>query len=80
VVTTYLGIDAIARIFSHFLFILMAFWSLKSVHLESIFKPGMMYTRQIRFVYLFLSILLGYTASTFFQEIILITRNLLQSI
>ncbi|SKA04967.1 conserved hypothetical integral membrane protein [Pilibacter termitis] len=76
-VNTYYGLDALGRIITHFIFIYLAFWSLQSMKLENLFKPNIQFNGQIRFVYFFLAIMLGYTASSFFQELLLLTKNLL---
>jgi len=68
------GIDAIIRIVSHLAFIYLAFWALQSVRIDAFFKA--LRTTQIRMVMVFLAIALGYTASTFFLELIALCRNL----
>ena len=68
------GIDAIIRIVSHLAFIYLAFWALQSVRIDAFFK--VLRTTQIRMVMVFLAIALGYTASTFFLELIALCRNL----
>jgi len=68
------GIDAIIRIVSHLAFIYLAFWALQSVRIDTFFKA--LRTTQIRMVMVFLAIALGYTASTFFLELIALCRNL----
>ncbi|MDR0921527.1 MAG: DUF1146 family protein [Lactobacillales bacterium] len=69
------GVDALLRMVSHFLFIYLAFWALQSVRLDQLFKKGTGHEGQIRFVYFFLAILLGYTASNFILEFISLSRN-----
>jgi uncharacterized integral membrane protein (TIGR02327 family) len=71
------GIDAIIRIVSHLAFIYLAFWSLRSLRVETFFKA--MHTTQVRMAIVLFSIFLGYTASTFFLEIIALCRNLFVS-
>lgn len=68
------GIDAIIRIVSHLAFIYLAFWALQCVRIDAFFKA--LRTTQIRMVMVFLAIALGYTASTFFLELIALCRNL----
>ncbi|KAF1301245.1 MULTISPECIES: DUF1146 family protein [Enterococcus] len=68
------GIDAIVRIVSHLAFIYLAFWSLRSLRIETFFKP--LYTTQIRMVLVFIAIALGYGASSFFLELMALVRNL----
>ncbi len=68
------GIDAIIRIVSHLAFIYLAFWSLRSLRVDAFFRS--MHTTQIRMAIVLFSIFLGYTASSFFLEIIALCRNL----
>lgn len=67
------GIDAIIRIFSHLAFIYLAFWALQSLRVENIFRKYMQ--SQVRMLYIFCAILLGYTASNFFLEVIALVKN-----
>ena len=68
------GIDVIIRIATHFIFIYLAFWSLKSLRLEMLFTPQN--TTQIRMVLALLSIGMGYLSSTFFLELMVLGKNL----
>ncbi|MGL9727407.1 DUF1146 family protein [Enterococcus sp. DIV0756] len=68
------GIDAIVRIISHFSFIYLAFWSLRSLRIENLFKAFK--ETQVRLVILMLAIAIGYACSTFFLEIILLCKNI----
>ncbi|MBO0453625.1 MULTISPECIES: DUF1146 family protein [Enterococcus] len=68
------GIDAIVRIVSHFSFIYLAFWALRSLRTENLFKAFK--ETQVRLVILMLSIALGFACSTFFLEIILLCKNI----
>lgn len=72
------GIDAIIRIVSHLAFIYLAFWSLRSLRVDALFRS--MHTTQIRMAIVLFSIFLGYTASSFFLEIIALCRNLFVSL
>ncbi|AQP53314.1 hypothetical protein CBF34_04645 [Vagococcus penaei] len=74
------GVDTLVRFFSHLAFIYLAFWSLQSLRLDMIFKKGQHYERQIKMFYVFLSIVLGYTSSSFFLEVMYLMRNLFNSI
>jgi uncharacterized integral membrane protein (TIGR02327 family) len=58
------GIDAIVRIVSHFSFIYLAFWSLRSLRIENLFKSFK--ETQVRLAILMLAIALGFACSTFF--------------
>ena len=73
---TSFGLDAILRIFSHFIFIYLAFWSLQSVRVDQFFKKGENYNRQIRFVFLFFSIAIGFLVSSFVLEFLQLSRNM----
>ncbi|KAF1305476.1 DUF1146 domain-containing protein [Enterococcus saccharolyticus] len=68
------GIDALIRIVSHLTFIYLTFWSLGSIRIETFFKA--LHTTQIRLILVLLSIAIGFTASTFFLEIIVLCKNL----
>lgn len=68
------GIDAIVRIVSHFSFIYLAFWALRSLRIENLFKAFK--ETQVRLVFLMLAIALGFACSTFFLEIILLCKNI----
>lgn len=72
------GIDAIVRIVSHLAFIYLAFWSLRSLRIETFFKP--LHTPQIRMVIILLAIALGYGTSSFFLEIMALVRNFILSV
>lgn len=71
------GIDVIIRICSHLAFIYLTFWSLKALRLEVFFQS--LQTPQIRTIILLLSISIGYTASNFFLELIVLSKNLFLS-
>lgn len=68
------GIDALIRLVSHFIFIYLAFWSLGALRIDAFFKS--LHTAQIRMLITLLSIVLGFIASSFFLEIINLSKNL----
>ena len=68
------GVDVLVRIVSHLVFIYLTFWGLKAIRLETFFKPQ--YTTQIRLVLVLLAVAIGFTASSFFLEIIALCKNL----
>ncbi|MDN6640409.1 MAG: DUF1146 family protein [Tetragenococcus sp.] len=68
------GIDALIRLISHFAFIYLAFWSLGALRIEAFFKS--LHTTQIRMIITLLSIVIGFIASSFFLEIITLSKNL----
>lgn len=71
------GIDAVVRIVSHFAFIYLAFWALRSLRVENIFKAFK--ETQVRVAIVMLSVALGFVFSTFFLEIILLCKNIFLS-
>lgn len=71
------GIDVIIRITSHLAFIYLTFWSLKALRLDILFRS--LQTPQIRTLMVLLSIKIGYTASSFFLELIALSKNLFLS-
>ncbi|MFV0559696.1 MAG: DUF1146 family protein [Enterococcus sp.] len=72
------GIDAVIRIVSHLAFIYLSFWSLRSLRIETFFKP--LHTTQVRMAIVLFSVFLGYTTSNFFLEIIALCKNLFLTI
>lgn len=71
------GVDAIVRIISHFAFIYLAFWSLRSLRIDQLFRA--FHTTQVRMAIAFLSIVIGYGVSSFVLELIGLARNLFLS-
>ncbi|OJG35758.1 hypothetical protein RV00_GL002512 [Enterococcus devriesei] len=59
---------------SHFAFIYLAFWALRSLRIENLFKSFK--ETQVRLTLMMLAIALGYTCSNFFLEIILLCKNI----
>ncbi|HCM89062.1 MULTISPECIES: DUF1146 family protein [Vagococcus] len=74
------GMDAIVRIFSHFIFIYLVFWSLQSLRMDTIFKKGQQFEKQIKVFYLIVAIFIGYTVSNFFMEVMFLSRDLIQGV
>lgn len=72
------GIDAIVRIISHLMFICVTFWALQAVRIDQFFKNY--YVEQIRIVFIFLSIVVGYNVSSFFLEFLTLSRNIFLSL
>lgn len=68
------GIGAMIRIVSHFAFIYLAFWALKSLRVENLFKAY--HVQQVRMGIMMIAIALGFTCSNFFLEIIALCRNI----
>lgn len=68
------GIDAAVRIVSHFAFFYLAFWGLRSLQVERFFKS--LHTTQIRVTIVLFAMVIGYTASSFFLEVLALWRNI----
>ena len=71
----FLGVQSLIAIISHLFFILLTFWALKGIRIENMIKKNNI--GQARVLYLFVSITIGYTVSTFFIEFILSSQNLI---
>lgn len=72
------GMDAFIRIIAHVLFIYLSFWTIQSVRIDQFFKAH--HVSQVRVLLILLSIVIGYTASSFFLEFIALCRNIFLSI
>lgn len=70
----FFGIDALVRIISHIMFIYVSFWAMQSIRVEQFFK--MHQTSQVRLLIVLFSIVIGFTASSFFLEFLALCRNL----
>lgn len=68
------SIEQIVRFTSHLIWIYLAFWSLQSLNLQTLFKKQK--ASQIRVFMLLLAIGLGYLVSSFFFEILQLSKNL----
>ncbi|MEG1045228.1 MULTISPECIES: DUF1146 family protein [Carnobacterium] len=71
---SFLGVQSLLGIVSHIIFIMMSFWALRGIRIENWIKKG--YERQARVLYVFLSIVIGYTVSSFFLEFISLSKSL----
>ncbi|MGX7244792.1 DUF1146 family protein [Enterococcus quebecensis] len=69
----FFGIDAVVRIISHIMFIYVSFWAMQSIRVEQFFKAHQ--TSQVRLLIVLFSIVIGFTASSFFLEFIALCRN-----
>ena len=74
VILQFYGIDALLRIISHFAFICLAFRALGSIRTDTFFKAY--HTSQIRIFFILLSIVIGYISSSFFLELIQLSKNI----
>jgi uncharacterized integral membrane protein (TIGR02327 family) len=70
-----IGLQAVISIISHIGFILISFYGLQSIRFEQFFKPN--HIRQVQIVIVFLAIVMGYTVSQFFLEIIAQAKNVI---
>ncbi|WP_220727414.1 DUF1146 family protein [Marinilactibacillus psychrotolerans] len=70
---TFIGIQSLITIISHITFILITFWALQGLRTDSLIKKY--HIQQAKILYIFLSIAIGYTVSSFF---ILSSQNLVQ--
>ncbi|MBB5149805.1 MULTISPECIES: DUF1146 family protein [Ureibacillus] len=69
-----IGIQAAIGLFSHILFICIAFYALQSIRLDVVFKKGK--TFQIQLMYILLSIVLGYSVSKFVLDFTGLSKQL----
>ncbi|WP_300122448.1 DUF1146 family protein [uncultured Enterococcus sp.] len=67
-------VEQLVRFISHLIWIYLAFWSLQSLNLQTLFKKNK--EGQIRVLMLLLAIGLGYLVSSFFFEILQLSKNL----
>ncbi|WP_028273496.1 DUF1146 family protein [Atopococcus tabaci] len=72
---TYIGVQSVIELMSHFFFIFMTFWAMKGLRTDVWLKKN--HIPQGRILYLFISIAMGYTVSNFFIDLILSSQNLL---
>ena len=68
------SIEQIVRFTSHLIWISLAFWSLQSLNLQTLFRKQK--ASQIRVFMLLLAIGLGYLVSSFFFEILQLSKSL----
>ncbi|EOT44970.1 DUF1146 family protein [Enterococcus columbae] len=68
------NIDQLVRFLSHLLWIYLAFWSLNALNLSNLFKKN--HERQVKIALILFSIGLGYLVSSFFYEILQLSRSL----
>ena len=67
-------VEQLVRFISHLIWNYLAFWSLQSLNLQTLFKKNK--EGQIRVLMLLLAIGLGYLVSSFFFEILQLSKNL----
>lgn len=70
----FIGVHSFLQLVSHMFFVLMTFWALKGFRTDLWLKKN--HISQGRLLYLFVSISIGYTVSSFVMEFILSSQNL----
>ncbi|KRN57338.1 hypothetical protein IV74_GL000320 [Carnobacterium divergens DSM 20623] len=70
-----LGVQAIIGIATNIFFIMVSFWALKGLRIESWIKKN--HVAQARILYVFFSITIGYTVSNFVLEFLNLSKNLI---
>ncbi len=68
------GQIALLSIFSHLVFIALAWWALQSIRLDKLLKPNHVF--QARLLYILLAIIIGSTVSNFFLDYLSWSRQL----
>jgi uncharacterized integral membrane protein (TIGR02327 family) len=68
------GQVALVSIFSHLVFIALAWWALQSIRLDKLLKPNHVF--QARLLYILLAIIIGSSVSNFFLDYLLWSRQL----
>ncbi|MGX7420687.1 DUF1146 family protein [Carnobacterium gallinarum] len=68
------GVQSLLGVISHILFIMLSFWALRAVRFDNWINKGQV--RQAQVLYIFLSIVIGYTVSSFFLEFINLSKSL----
>ncbi|MDF2789771.1 MAG: rane protein [Neobacillus sp.] len=69
-----LGQVALLSIFSHLVFIALAWWALQSIRLDKLLKPNHVF--QARLLYILLAIIIGSSVSNFFLDYLSWSRQL----
>jgi uncharacterized integral membrane protein (TIGR02327 family) len=65
---------ALVSIFSHLVFIALAWWALQSIRLDKLLKPNHVF--QARLLYILLAIIIGSSVSNFFLDYLSWSRQL----
>jgi uncharacterized integral membrane protein (TIGR02327 family) len=68
------GEVALLSIFSHLVFIALAWWALQSIRLDKLLKPNHVF--QARLLYILLAIIVGSSVSNFFLDYLSWSRQL----
>lgn len=68
------GQIALLSIFSHLVFIALAWWALQSIRLDQLLKPNHVF--QARLLYILLAIMIGSSVSNFFLDYLSWSRQL----
>lgn len=70
----FIGVQSLMQISSHMFFVLMTFWAMRGLRIDTWLKKN--HIIEGRFLYLFVSIAIGYTVSSFFIDFLLSSQNL----
>lgn len=71
---SFFGIQSLLGVISHILFIMLSFWALRAVRFENWIHKD--HVKQAQVLYIFVSIAIGYTVSSFFLEFINLSKTL----
>ncbi|WP_043930023.1 DUF1146 family protein [Bacillus sp. EB01] len=69
-----LGAEAVVGIFTHLIFIALAWWALQALNFDKLLRAGRVL--QARILYIMLSIVIGSAVSNFFLDYLLLSRQL----
>ncbi|ALC88730.1 hypothetical protein AM500_02115 [Bacillus sp. FJAT-18017] len=69
-----LGAEAAVGIFTHLIFIALAWWALQALNFDKLLRAGRVL--QARILYIMLSIVIGSAVSNFFLDYLLLSRQL----
>ena len=70
----YYGVSAAVKLVTLFSFIYVAYWSMQSLNLQTLFRKN--HSNQVQILLLFCAVALGYLMNEFFFEVISLTRNI----
>jgi len=69
-----IGIDALLTIFSHFVFIIIAFRALQALRFDKLLKPN--HVRESQVLLVLFAVALGFMTSQFFLSLVTAAKNL----
>ncbi len=71
----FIRMQSLVTLISHIFFIGLSFWGLQSLRIEHLFKKNKV--QQVRFLYMIIAIVLGFTLSQFFLDFLTHSQNLI---